>query len=204
MVLQVFEAAICTANKKTIHKIIAMTDLILITEETIKEKIYIIRGQKVMLDHDLAELYQVETKHLKRQVRRNPERFPRDDFMFELTRTEYGSLRSQIGTLKRGEHIKYLPMAFTELGIAMLSSVLNSNRAIQVNIQIIRIFTRIRQIILDHTELSLEIEKIKNHLDRQDKNLEVVFLYLDELSKRIPPVPGPGPRKRIGYKSDEL
>jgi len=180
-----------------------MTDLTLITEETIKEKIYIIRGQKVMLDHDLAELYEVETKHLKRQVRRNPERFPQDDFMFELTREEYDSLRSQIGALKRGEHIKYLPMAFSELGIAMISSVLNSNRAIQVNIQIIRIFTRIRQIILDSTELRLEIEKIKDRLNSHDQSFGAVFLYLDELSSRIPLVSEPPTRKRIGFKQDE-
>jgi len=180
-----------------------MTDLTVITEDTIKQKIYIVRGQKVMLDHDLAELYEVETKQLKRQVRRNPERFPQDDFMFELTKDEYESLRSQFGTLKRGEHVKYLPMAFSEQGIAMLSSVLNSSRAIQVNIQIIRIFTRLRQLVIDNAELRLEIEEIKKRLDSHDKNFEVVFLYLDELSGRIPSIPEPVARKRIGYKPEE-
>jgi cell division protein FtsL len=174
-----------------------MTDLTLITEDTIKEKIYIIRSQKVMLDHDLAELYE----QLKRQVRRNPERFPQNDFMFELTKEEFSQIsRSQNGTLKHGTNIKYAPMAFTELGIAMISSVLNSSRAIQVNIQIIRIFTRIRQLVMDNAELRLEIEEIKNRLDSQDKNFEAVFLYLDELSNRIPLIPEPAQRKHIGFK----
>lgn len=180
-----------------------MTDLTSITEDTIKEKIYIIRNQKVMLDHDLAELYEVETKQLKRQVRRNPERFPQDDFMFELTKDEFSQIsRSQNGTLKHGTNIKYAPMAFTELGIAMISSVLNSSRAIQVNIQIIRIFTRIRQLVMDHVELRLEIEGIKNRLDSQDKSMEIIFRYLDELSERIPQMPELSQRKRIGYKPD--
>jgi len=159
-----------------------------------------LRDQNVMLDTDLAALYEVETKQLKRQVRRNAERFP-EDFMFELTPKENQSLRSQFGTLKRGEHAKYVPMAFTEQGVAMLSSVLNSKRAIKVNIQIIRIFTRIRQIFINNTELRLEVEKIKTKLDNNDKNLEVVFRYLDEL---IDKKNDPKPRKRIGYKSDEL
>jgi hypothetical protein len=180
-----------------------MTELTLITEDTIKEKIYIIRNQKVMLDHDLAELYEVETKQLKRQVRRNPERFPQDDFMFELTKDEINKIsRSQNGTLKHGTNIKYAPMAFTELGIAMISSVLNSSRAIQVNIQVIRIFTRIRQLVMDNAELRLEIEEIKNRLNNQDKNMEIVFQYLDELSSRIPQTPEPSRRNRIGYKPD--
>jgi len=172
----------------------------LIPNEIILNKIYYIRGQKVMLDFDLAELYQVETKHLKRQVRRNTERFP-EDFMFELTIEEYNSLRSQIGTLKRGEHVKYLPMVFTEQGVSMLSSVLNSKSAIIVNIQIMRIFTKVRQMLMDNTELRLEIEKIKGKLDNQDKNMEVVFRYLDELIERKNEMV---PRKRIGYKSDDL
>ncbi len=172
----------------------------IIPDEIIMNQIYYMRGHKVMLDTDLAELYEVENKQLKRQVRRNAERFP-DDFMFELTLDEYNSLRSQIGTLKRGEHAKYLPMAFTEQGVSMLSSVLNSSRAIKVNIQIIRIFTRIRQMFIDNTELRLEIEKIKGKLDNQDKNMEIVFRYLDELLEKKNE---PKPRKRIGYKSDDL
>jgi hypothetical protein len=108
-----------------------MTELVPV--ELIASKIYLIRGIKVMLDKDLAELYGVETKRLKEQVRRNIERFPHD-FMFELTKDEYQALRSQIATLKRGQHSKYAPFAFTEHGVLMLSSVLNSERAIQVNI----------------------------------------------------------------------
>lgn len=173
---------------------------LIIPDELVINKIYYIREQKVMLDTDLAALYEVETKQLKRQVRRNAERFP-DDFMIELTLEEYNSIRSQNGTLKRGEHMKYLPMAFTEQGVAMLSSVLNSSRAINVNIQIIRIFTRIRQMLMDNTDLRLEIEKIKTKLDSQGKNMELVFRYLDELIEKKSEHE---PRKRIGYKPDDL
>ncbi len=177
-----------------------MAEESIIPEEIIINQIYYIRNHKVILDSDLASLYEVETKQLKRQVRRNAERFP-EDFMFELTTEEYHILRSQKGTLKQGEHSKYLPMAFTEQGVAMLSSVLNSQRAINVNIQIIRIFTRIRQLFIDNTELRLEIEKIKTKLDNQGKNMEVVFRYLDEL---IEQKEKPQPRKRIGFKPDEI
>lgn len=116
--------------------------------ESIKTRIYDIRGLKVMLDSDLAELYEVEVKYLKRQVNRNIERFPKD-FMFELTHEEYNSLRCQIGTLKsgRGQHAKYLPYVFTEEGVAMLSGVLRSKTAIQVNINIMRAFVLIRQTV---------------------------------------------------------
>ncbi len=177
-----------------------MTDETIVPDEVIMNQIYYIRGHKVMLDSDLATLYEVETKQLKRQVRRNAERFP-EDFMFELTPEEYSYSRSQIGTLKQGENVKYPPMVFTEQGVSMLSSILNSKRAIKVNIQIIRIFTRIRQMFIDNTDLRLEIEKIKSKLNNQDKNMEIVFRYLDELvEKKI----APKPRKRIGYKSDDL
>ena len=157
-----------------------------------------------MMDYDLAELYDVETKQLKRQVRRNNERFPGDDFMFELAPDEYNILRSQFGTLKQGQHFKYAPMAFTELGISMLSSVLNSPTAIQVNIRIMRIFVQVRQALADTTEIRLEIERIRNELFNQGKNLEVVFAYLDELSNKIErQQPLFNDRKRIGYKPDE-
>ena len=173
----------------------------IVPDEIVISKIYYIRDQKVMLDTDLATLYEVETKQLKRQVRRNIDRFP-DDFMFELTLEEYRILRSQIGTLSHGAHSKFTPMAFCEQGVAMLSSVLNSNRAINVNIQIIRIFTRVRQVLVDNTDIRLEIEKIKNKLENQDKNMEVVFRYLDELLVRKER-PSP-PRKRIGFKPDDI
>ena len=113
-----------------------------------------------MLDRDLAELYGVETKRLKEQVRRNIERFP-EDFMFELTKDEYQALRSQFATLKRGQHLKYAPFAFTEHGVLMLSSVLNSERAIQVNIQIVRTFTKLRQALLDNKDLRRNLEELK-------------------------------------------
>jgi hypothetical protein len=151
-----------------------------------------------MLDADLAELYGVETKQLKRQVKRNLERFP-EDFMFVLEPDEYIS-RSQNGTLKKGENVKYSQMVFSEQRVAMLSSVLNSSRAIRVNIQIIRIFANLRQILADNTDLRLEVEKIKAKLNNQDKNMEIVFRYLDEL---IEVKNNPIPRRRIGYKSEE-
>lgn len=163
--------------------------------QAIENKIYIIRGQKVMLDRDLAELYGIETKQLKRQVNRNLERFP-EDFMFELKHEENEFLRSQFGTLKQGAHSKYLPMVFTEHGVLMLSSVLNSQRAIQVNIQIMRTFARIRQLLTDNAELRLEIQKIKDKLHNHDKNIEIVFRYLDELlEKKEEPVK----RTKIGF-----
>ena len=168
---------------------------IIIVDEVVMSKIYIVRGQKVMLDKDLAELYQIETKYLKRQVKRNIERFP-EDFMMELTKEEEDSLRCQFGTLKRGEHIKYLPYAFTEQGVAMLSSVLNSPKSIQVNIQIIRIFTRIRQMLMDNTEIRLAIEKLEKKTDNNTKNIEVVFQYMDELIDKKENIK---PRKKIGY-----
>ncbi len=177
------------------------TKNLIVQDEFIMNQIYYIRGHKVMLDADLAALYEVETKQLKRQVKRNMERFP-EDFMFELSPEEYSFSRCQNGTLKKGGNVKYAPMVFTEQGVSMLSSVLNSKRAIQVNIQIIRIFTRIRQIIADNTDVRLEIEKIKNKLDNQDKNMKIVFRYLDELlEKQEQPNP---PRTRIGFKPDNL
>ncbi|MHA4894052.1 ORF6N domain-containing protein [Pedobacter sp. PWIIR3] len=176
-----------------------------ISDEVVLNKIYLIRGQKVMLDRDLAELYGVETKQLKRQVRRNLERFP-GDFMFELTAEEHKIIRSQFGTLKQGEHVKYSPLVFTEQGLAMLSSVLNSTIAIQVNIQIIRIFTRLRQTLSDNTDIRLEIQELKQKVekqylkqDHQDKNMEVLFSYLDELMEKKAK-----PRRRIGYMPDDL
>ena len=132
----------------------------LIPIELIASKIYLIRNVKVMLDRDLAELYGVETKVLKQAVRRNIDRFPAD-FMFELTKNEYQSLRSQIVTLKRGQHSKYAPFAFTKHGVLMLSSVLNSERAIQANIQIMRTFTKLREALIDDKDLRKELEELR-------------------------------------------
>jgi hypothetical protein len=175
-----------------------MNDESLLSEETISNKIYFIRNQKVMLDSDLALLYGVETKRLNEQVKRNESRFPLD-FMFQLTETEFISLRSQIATLKkaRGQHQKYLPFAFTEHGVLMLSSVLKSDKAIQTNIQIMRIFTKVRQMLLDTTEIKIDILQIQKKLENHDKNIELVFSYLDELIEKKE---NNSSRVKIGYK----
>jgi len=170
----------------------------LIPDERIVDKIYLIRDQKVMLDRDLAKLYGVETKRLKEAVKRNLFRFP-EDFMFELTENENSNLRSQIATSSWGGS-RYLPMAFTEHGVLMLSSVLNSKKAISVNIQIMRIFARIRQMLTDTLSLKLEIQEIREKIQNQDKNIELVFNYLDEL---ITKQEDQTPRKRIGFKTDD-
>lgn len=174
-----------------------MKNEIQIIDEDITSKIYLIRNQKVMLDRDLAKLYGVETKYLKRQVRRNIERFP-EDFMFELSKQELEIWRSQFGTSNSGDKmgLRYTPLAFTEQGVAMLSSVLKSKQAIEVNIKIIRIFTKLRQSIAENLNLSLEIEEIKKKLSNHDKNIELVFSYLDELIEKK----STSKRKRIGYK----
>jgi len=168
---------------------------LVVPDEILMNKIYFIRGHKVMIDSDLAELYHVETKQLKRQVNRNIDRFPKD-FMFELTKSEFDNLRSQIGSSNWGG-TRYLPMVFTEQGVAMLSSVLSSKQAIQVNIRIMRVFTQVRKMLLDNTELRLAIEEIRKKTDNNSKNIEVVFQYLDELLEKKE---NPEPRKAIGYK----
>ena len=169
-----------------------------ISDEVIINKIYLIRGQKVMIDRDLAEMYRVETRLLNQAIKRNEKRFPAD-FMFQMTGQELSDWKSQnVISNKEKMGLRKLPNVFTEQGVAMLSSVLNSETAIEVNIQIIRIFTRIRQMMTDHSDLRLEVEKIKRKLDNQDRNMKVVFKYLDELlDKREKPNP---PRNEIGYK----
>ncbi len=162
--------------------------------EKIASRIYLIRQMKVMLDRDLAELYSVETKVLKQAVRRNIDRFPAD-FMFELTKEENQSLRSQNVTLKRGQHSKYLPFAFTEHGVLMLSSVLKSERAIQVNIQIIRTFTKFRETLLDNEDFRRELEGIKQITEER---FGIVFETLDQLL-----TVENKPKKKIGYTVKE-
>lgn len=166
----------------------------IVSAEVIASKIYLFRGLKVMLDRDLAQLYGVETKQLKRAVKRNVERFP-SDFMFELSAEEQDSLRCQTGTLKRGAHAKYLSFAFTEQGVAMLSSVLNSNRAIQVNIQIMRVFTRFRQILLGNKDLKRELEELKQ---LTEERFRVVFETLDQLL-----ILDDKPKRKIGFTAKE-
>ena len=173
-----------------------MSKDITIPDETISSKIYLIREQKVMVDSDLAELYGVETKYLKRQVKRNTNRFP-EDFMFELTKEEFANWRSQFVTSNSSNKmgLRYAPYVFTEQGVAMLSSVLNSPKAIAVNIKIIRVFTKIREMLFNNKDLLLRMEKIERKLSSQNKNIELVFQYLDELiEKKEKPI------TKIGYK----
>ncbi|MFA9187147.1 ORF6N domain-containing protein [Flavobacterium sp. FBOR7N2.3] len=174
-----------------------MDSKLILSEETISNSIYYIRNQKVMLDRDLAALYGIETRVLKQAVRRNISRFP-DDFMFELSKNEFENWRSQFvisNSDKMG--LRYAPMVFTEHGILMLSSVLNSEKAIQTNIQIMRIFTKVRQMLLDTTEMKLDIVQIQKKLENQGKNIELVFSYLDELTEKKEEQK---PRTKIGYK----
>lgn len=172
-----------------------ITDEISVADEFVLSKIYLLRGHKIMLDSDLAGLYGVETKRLKEQVKRNITRFP-SDFMFQLTLKEFEILRSQIATSSWGG-ARHLPMAFTEQGVAMLSSVLNSEKAIEVNIIIIRVFTKIRQTIMDVAQLRLAFEEIKKKTENNTKNIEVVFQYLDELLEKNKKSVT---RQKIGYR----
>jgi hypothetical protein len=169
----------------------------LVPVEVIVTKILYLRREKVLLDRDLAELYGVETKQLKRAVRRNIKRFP-SDFMFELTREEYNSLRGQFGTLKRGAHSKYLPMAFTEQGVAMLSSVLNSAQAIEVNIAIMRAFVQLRKMIASNEELARKLEELEHKIAQHDEDIGLIFEAIRELM-----TPPEKPPKKIGFKVDE-
>jgi len=170
-----------------------MTELVPI--ELIASKIYLIRGIKVMLDRDLAELYDVETKILKRAVRRNIDRFP-NDFMFELSKNEMENWRCQFGTsngVKMG--LRYKPMAFTEQGVAMLSSVLRSKRAIHVNIQIMRAFTQLRKMLSTHKDLKRKIESMEKKYDEQ---FQIVFEAIKQLLTEEDK-----PKKKIGFTVKE-
>jgi hypothetical protein len=173
----------------------------LIQVEKIERAIYFIRGEKVMLDRDLAELYAVSTKVFNQAVKRHRERFP-PDFTFQLTKEEAGEwwlavnanrLRSQTVTLKRGQHLKYRPYAFTEHGILMLSSVLNSERAISVNIEIMRAFVKLRRMLASNSELSRRLDESESKYNRQFK---VVFDAIRQLMS-----PSVQARKQIGFRS---
>ena len=194
---------------------------LIIPDESIIKKIYYLRGKKVMFDRDLSELYEVETKVFNQAVKRNIKRFP-DDFMFQLNKKEADillkfqsgtsndmnlrsqivnskknkSLRSQIVTLKsgRGQHLKYLPYVFTEQGVALLSSVLKSDRAIEVNIQIIRTFTKLREILSTHKDLQVKIEKMEKY---NRENFKVIFKILAKLMTTGPQDKGV---KKIGFE----
>lgn len=167
----------------------------LVAESQILNRIYTLRDQKVMLDSDLAEMYGVETKQLKRQVKRNAERFP-EDFMFTLTRKELEHLRCQFGTSSWGG-TRYMPMAFTEQGVAMLSSVLGSKTAIEVNIHIIRVFAKIRAYALTHKDILLQLARLERQVKNDRSDIDTIFAVLRELIEKDK---NPAPRNKIGYK----
>jgi len=164
----------------------------------IQSRIYEIRGQKVMLDFDLAELYETETKKLKQAVKRNIERFP-DDFMFKMSQVEYSSLRSQFVTLEKGKgkHSKYLPYAFTEQGVAMLSSILRSDKAMEVNIAIMRAFVFIRQYALSHKDLTAKLKELESKYDKQFKDVYEAINFLISKDKTES---AQKKRRKIGYR----
>ncbi len=169
-----------------------------IPDEIVMSKIYLIRNKKVMLDKDLAELYGVETRTLKQQVKRNIDRFP-NDFMFQLSKDEYSNLRSQIVISSWGGP-RYIPLAFTEQGVAMLSSVLNSKQAILVNIQIIRIFARIRELLATHKDILYKIEQLEKKDIEHEQKISIIFKYLKQLEKSRQEEINFKSRKKIGYK----
>jgi hypothetical protein len=155
-----------------------MTEIISVTPETIQNQIYTIRGRQVMMDRDLAVLFEVETKHLKRQVKRNIRRFP-EDFMFELIPEEYDISRSQNGTLNRGENIKYKPMVFTEVGVVMLSSVLKSDMAADTSIKISRAFIEMRKFLRDNADVFVRLEQVERKQLKADENFDKIFNALE-------------------------
>jgi hypothetical protein len=167
-----------------------------VPDDLIISKIYYLRGHKVMLDMDLSRLYEVETRRLNEQVKRNPKRFP-EDFMFQLSEDEFDNLMSHFATSSWGGTRK-MPYAFTEHGVLMLSSVLKSDRAVEANIKIMRVFSKIRQMLSENTELRLAIEKLERKTEDNTRNIEVVFQYVDELAEKKKET-----RKAIGYKLSE-
>ncbi len=167
-----------------------------LTDSIIISKIHIMRGHKVMLDEDLAELYEVPTKRINEQVKRNNDRFP-EDFMFELTKEEFENLKSQNATARWGGR-RTPPYAFTEHGVLMLSSVLKSEKAININIQIMRLFTKMRELLMSHQELILKLQEIENRLSGHDEEFDRVFTHLLQLIEK----PNP-PRERIGFKRND-
>lgn len=174
---------------------------LVLSDIALTSKIYNIRGKKIMLDRDLSVLYGVTTGNLNKAVKRNIKRFP-IDFMFQLTMEEYDFLRFQIGILKRGQHAKYLPYAFTREGISMLSGILNSDRAITVNIQIMRIFWKMEDMLLTHKNILIKVEELEkkllhhgHKLEKGESNVQQIFRILKQLLN-----PPQKARKRIGFK----
>lgn len=169
---------------------------LLVQEQKILNRIYVIRGEKVMLDRDLAEMYGVETKVFNQSIKRNSERFPKD-FMFTLSEKEWNNLRSQFVTSSWGG-ARYRPNVFTEQGVAMLSSILNSKTAIEVNIRIIRVFTKMREFALTHKEILLQLNKLEKEVKGNTKDIENIFLVLKELieKQKLPVIP----KRKIGFR----
>jgi hypothetical protein len=174
---------------------------LMVPEEVIISKIYLIRGHKVMLDLDLAELYGVETRRLNEQVKRNLDRFPAD-FMFQLNQEEFENLKSQFATSSWGGRRK-LPYAFTEHGVLMLSSVLNSNKATMVSIQIMRIYVKIRQLITLNKDILQKLEDIENKFTDHDEKIILIFEYLRQLEQARQNQEDQTNRKRIGFRKDD-
>jgi len=166
-------------------------------DEVIVSKIYVMRDQKVMIDRDLAELYGVDTKVLKQAVRRNAERFP-SDFMFEMTGKEFKRWsKEHLTSAADIQGLRYAPFCFTEQGVTMLSCVLNSRKAIDVNIRIIRIFTKMREMVLTHKDILLKLEQLEKSLMQHDDDIKVIFDYMKELLE-----PASGPMRKIGFKQN--
>jgi phage regulator Rha-like protein len=173
---------------------------IAVSEEIIMSKIYFIRGNKVMIDRDLAELYGVETKVLKQTVRRNKDRFP-SDFMFEMSAEELQNWRSQFVTsISDKMGLRYPPFCFTEHGVLMLASVLYSKRAIQINIQIVRVFIKMREILMEHKEILQQLENIQNDLAKHDEKIILIFEYINRLEEEKQLVTDRQNRKKVGFK----
>ncbi|WP_276374886.1 ORF6N domain-containing protein [Chryseolinea sp. H1M3-3] len=168
-----------------------------IPDEIVISKIFIVRGRKVMIDTDLAELYGVTTKRLNEQVKRNIKRFP-EDFMFQLSQEEKQHLIESYAHLNKLKYSPNRPFAFTEHGAVMLASVLNSERAIEVNVQIVRIFTRMREMLLTHKDILLKLEKLERKAMQHDGDIKLIFKYLKELLN-----PPTQPMRKIGFKHKE-
>lgn len=170
----------------------------LIHPEQIEQVILLLRGQRVMLDRDLAALYGVTTGNLNKAVQRNIERFPAD-FMFQLTLDEAEALRFHFGSLKRGQHFKYLPRVFTQEGVAMLSGVLRSPRAVQVNIAIMRVFVRLRETLALHKELAHKLAELERKIESHDTTIRTLFEAIHQMA-----TPSKKPHREIGFHVKQI
>jgi hypothetical protein len=180
-----------------------MDNKISIPDEIIMSKIYLIRGMKVMLDRDLADLYGIDTKVLKQTVRRNIKRFP-SDFMFEMSTEEFRGWRSQFVTSNTDKMgLRYPPFCFSEYGVLMLSSVLNSEIAININIQIIRIFSKMREMMLTHKNILQRLDQMQQKLGEHDKNILLIFKYIKQLEQKRQHTVDQNNRKKIGFKRQD-